>query len=470
VEVLDDAGRGVVRIDGRPVPVEGALTGERVVCRPRRGRRRGAGADLVEVLEAANARVEPVCPHFGVCGGCRLQHMPSDAQRNLKQRGLLRALHEHGRVEPEQLLDSLSGPSTAYRRRARLGVKYVPGKGGTLVGFREKNGAKLAELDVCAVLEPRVGNAIGSIRRLLDRLDIRHRIPQLEVAMGDTATALVLRHLEPLSVSDRAVLLEFVAERDWQLHLQPGGPDSVQPLWPADPAPLSYALPDFDLDLEFLPTDFIQVNAAMNHALVRAAVCHLDVHADSRVLDLFCGIGNLTLAVARRAASVTGVDGDAALVSRALANARRNRIENVSFVSADLMRVDGQWDWSRGGSGIRPPWMAGVQGIVRNNPCLLRSSSSIPGLGRWDRLLLDPPRSGAEEVLSALGGRLGGPLGGRLPQRIVYVSCNPESLARDAALLVHRKGYRLRHAGIVDMFPHTAHCEAMAVFVRHPEA
>ena len=453
VEALDDAGRGIVRIDGRPVPVEGALAGERVVCRPRRGRRRGAGAELVEVLETAHARVEPACPHFGVCGGCRLQHMPSDAQRDLKQRGLLRALHEHGRVEPEQLLEPLTGRSTAYRRRARLGVKYVPGKGGTLVGFREKNGAKLAELDACAVLEPRVGNAIGSIRRLLDRLDIRHRIPQLEVAMGDTATALVLRHLEPLSVSDRAVLLEFVRERDWQLYLQPGGPDTVHALWPADPAPLSYALPDFDLDLEFLPTDFIQVNAAMNHALVRAAVHHLDLRADSRVLDLFCGIGNFTLAVARRAASVTGVDGDAALVSRALGNAHRNRIDNVSFVGADLMRVDGQWDWWRGGSGI-----------------LLRSSSSIPGLGQWDRLLLDPPRSGAEEVLSALGGPRGGPLDGQLPQRIVYVSCNPETLARDAGLLVHRKGYRLRHAGIVDMFPHTAHCEAMAVFVRHSGA
>ncbi len=251
--------------------------------------------------------------------------------------------------------------------------------------------------------------------------------------MGDTATALVLRHLDPLSVSDRAVLLEFVRERDWQLYLQPGGPDTVHALWPEDPAPLSYALPEFDLVLEFLPTDFIQVNAAMNQALVRAAVHQLDLHADSRVLDLFCGIGNFTLAVARRAARVTGVDGDAALVSRALANARRNRIDNVSFVSADLMRVDGQWERWR---------------------------------GQWDRLLLDPPRSGAEEVLSALGG----PLGGHLPQRIVYVSCNPDTLARDAGLLVHRKGYRLRHAGIVDMFPHTAHCEAMAVFVRHSEA
>ena len=291
--------------------------------------------------------------------------------------------------------------------------------------------------------------------------------------MGDAGTALVLRHLEPLLESDREELVAFVRERDWQLHLQPGGPDSVQPLWPADPAPLTYKLPEFDLDLAFLPMDFIQVNAEMNRRmiaravelldpregdrvldlfcglgnftlpiatlpmdfiqvnaavnklLVSAAVHHLDLRADSRVLDLYCGIGNFTLAVARRAAEVTGVEGSAALVSRALGNARRNRVENVSFECADLDRFDGGWDWWR---------------------------------QQWDRLLLDPPRSGAGEVLSALGENL--------PLRIVYVSCNPESLARDAELLVHQKGYRLSHAGVIDMFPHTAHCEAMAVFDR----
>jgi 23S rRNA (uracil1939-C5)-methyltransferase len=405
VEALDDAGRGVVHIDGSPVLVEGALTGERVICRPRKRRRQVHQAD------------------------CRLQHMPADAQLALKQQNLLRALDEHAHLEPDALLEPLTGPSTAYRRRARLGVKYVPGKGGTLVGFREKNGAKLAELGACAILESRVGDAIQDIRRTLDELDVRHRIPQLEVAMGDTGTALILRHLEPLSQGDRNLLVKFARERDWQLYLQPGGPDSVHALWPAEPPPLSYTLPDFDLSFEFLPTDFIQINAAVNHALVRAAVDHLDVHADSRVLDLFCGIGNFTLAVARRAASVTGVEGDAALVSRALGNARRNQLDNVSFVGADLSRVDGQWDWWR---------------------------------EEWHRLLLDPPRSGASEVLNALGG----PPGGQLPQRIVYVSCNPDTLARDAGLLVHEKGYRLRRACVVDMFPHTTRCEAIAVFDR----
>jgi len=429
VEALDEAGRGVAQVQGKPMLVEGALVGERVLCRPRRGRRQAHQADLVEVLAAAPARVEPVCPHFGVCGGCRLQHMPMAAQLAWKQAGLQRAFFEHGELQPNTLLDPLTGPSTHYRRRARLGVKHVPGKGGALVGFREKYGAKLAELDACVTLESRVGNEIKNIRRMIDKLDIRHRIPQVEVSMGDTDTALVLRHLDPVSESDRSVLLDFVRDRDWQLHLQPGGPDSVAPLWPVDPAPLSYALPAFALEFEFLPMDFIQVNASMNNLLVSAAVHHLDLRADSRVLDLFCGIGNFTLAIARRAAKVIGVEGSEALVSRAFANARRNRIDNVSFMRADLGRSDGQQDWRH---------------------------------EQWDRLLLDPPRNGAAEVLDGLGEKL--------PQRIVYVSCNPQSLARDAELLVHRKGYELSHAGIIDMFPHTAHCEAMAVFERRDGA
>lgn len=425
VESVDDTGSGVVRIDGRSLLVDGALSGEIVVCRPRRGRRQGHRADLVEVLEAAPARVEPACPHFGQCGGCRLQHMPGDAQLILKEEGLLRALREHGDVEPDTVLAPLTGPGTGYRRRARLGVKHVPGKGGTLVGFREKHGAKLAVLDACAILEPGVGKSIGSLRRMLDALSISNRIPQLEVSMGDSATALVLRHLDPLSESDTRVLVDFVRARGWQLYLQPGGPDSVHPLWPGDPAPLSYQLPEFDLELAFLPSDFVQVNGAMNRILVAAAIRHLDLRPDSRVLDLFCGIGNFTLAAARRGAAATGVEGSAALVSRARANANRNRIDNADFVAADLIDVDADLPWWR---------------------------------DAWDRLLLDPPRSGAGQLLNALDGRL--------PRRIVYVSCNPQTLARDAGVLVHEQGYRLRHVGVVDMFPHTSHCEAMAVFER----
>lgn len=425
MESLDHAGRGIAHLDGKPILIEGALVGERVLCRPGRGRRQGARAELVEVLRAAAARTVPVCPHFDVCGGCRLQHMPSTAQLVWKQQALRRAFMEHGRLEPESFLEPLTGPTTGYRRRARLGVKYVPAKGGALVGFREKHGAKLAELDACLTLDPRVGGEIGNIRRLIDALDSRRRIPQLEVAMGDAGTALVLRHLDPLSQHDTDLLVEFVRERDWQLHLQPGGPDSVRALWPEDPPPLAYALPDFGLELEFLPLDFIQINAAMNHSLVRAAIRHLDLRATSRVLDLFCGIGNFTLAVARTAGQITGVEGDANLVSRARGNALRNRIDNVTFAGADLSRVDDSWQWLH---------------------------------EKWDRLLLDPPRSGAAQVLSTLREPL--------PRRIVYVSCNPESLARDAALLVREQGYRMCHAGVVDMFPHTGHCEALAVFDR----
>lgn len=425
VEAADAAGCGVVRIGGRALLVDGVLAGERVVVRPRRGRRRGQRADLIEVLEAGSLRTEPPCAHFGVCGGCGLQHMPVEAQLAQKEQTLLRAFDASGASRPQALLAPMSGASTGYRRRARLGVKYVPGKGGTLVGFRERHSAKLAELETCAVLEPRIGDAIADLRRLLDRLDIRHRIPQLEVAMGDTGTALVLRHLEPLSEHDRALLVDFVRERDWQLHVQPGGPQSIEPLWPEQPPALSYALPEFDLEFEFLPTDFIQVNASMNRELVGAALQHLDLRADSRVLDLFCGIGNFTLAAARRAASVRGIEGDAGLVARARSNAKRNRVDNATFSSADLCRADTVQDW--------------------------------PG-ERWDRLVLDPPRSGASVALSMLMRPL--------PERIVYVSCNPETLARDASDLIERKGYRLSRAGVIDMFPHTARCEALAVFER----
>ena len=383
---------------------------------------RGA-ADLVEIVEASPMRVPPACPHFGVCGGCRFQHMPVRAQHALKQQQLLDALDTCGGLVPQRLLAPLEGPVTGYRRRARLGVKYVPGKGGALVGFREHASPKVAELTSCAVLEPRVGNALGALRGLIDRLDVRHRVPQLEVAMGDRDTALVLRHLEPLSARDRALLAQFARARDWQIHVQSGGPETIEPLWPEAPAALTYAMPEFDLALEFLPTDFVQINACMNRALVAAAIRHLDPKPNSRVLDLFCGIGNFTLAAARRAGSVIGVEGDAALVDRARANARRNAIGHAQFVAADLCDFDSDARWWR----------------------------SAP-----DRLLLDPPRSGAGQVLEALREPL--------PDRIVYVSCNPRSFAADARLLVRDMGYRLACAGIVDMFPHTGHCESLAVF------
>lgn len=427
VAAVDGDGRALVELEGETLSVDGALVGERVSVRARRGRGRGQRrrAVLLEVLDASEARVQPACAHFGVCGGCRFQHMSARAQHALKQKQLLDALDANGGLAPDEILGPLTGPTTGYRRRARLGVKYVAKKGGTLVGFREHASPKVAELATCAVLDPRIGNALGALRRLIDRLAIRHRVPQLEVAMGDSDTALVVRHLERLSEHDRAVLEAFARERAWQIHLQPGGPESIEPLYPEAPVPLVYALPEFDLDLEFLPTDFVQINAVVNRELVRAAIDHLDLTPSSRVLDLFCGIGNFTLAAARRAASVTGVEGDAALVERARGNAGRNAIEHVEFFAADLTDCD-----------ARAPWW-------RSAP---------------DRVLLDPPRTGAERVLEALGEPF--------PERIVYVSCNPRTFARDASVLVRRKGYRLARAGIVDMFPHTGHCESLAVFDR----
>jgi 23S rRNA (uracil1939-C5)-methyltransferase len=423
VDGLDGEGRGVVRIDGTDMAIDGALAGEKVLVRCHRRRRRGRQAELVEVLQAVVERATPPCAHFALCGGCWLQHMGLAAQLHVKQRALMAVLAAHVPEPSHGMLEPLVGPSTGYRRRARLGVKYVPGKGGVLVGFREKFSNKLAEIRRCEVLDPRIGHAIADIRRVLGELSIRHRVPQLEVALGDADVALVLRHLDPLSDGDRALLAEFVAARRWQLYLQPGGPASIHPLEPAEPRLLSYHLPAFHVELSFAPTDFVQVNAALNTRLVAAVVEHLDLRGGERVLDLFSGIGNFTLPAARRAARVLGVEGDAALVSRARDNARVNDVGNARFVMADLQRLEELPDWWR-------------------EP--------------WDRLLLDPPRSGAAEVISALTPRL--------PGRIVYVSCNPQTLARDAAVLVHDKGYRLRHAGVVDMFPHTMRSEAMAVF------
>lgn len=427
VESVGADGAGVVRVEDRTFLVDGVLAGERVLCRPRRGRRHAQRADLIRVLEPAEARSTPPCPHFALCGGCRLQHVPVADQVSWKERALLAALRERAGVVPESVATPLTGPTEGYRRRARLGVKHVPKKGGVLVGFREKHSAKLAELDRCVTLDPRVGERIAEIRRLLDGLSVRHRIPQLEVALGegegDAGAALVLRHLEPLSATDRDRLAAFARARGWQVHLQPGGPDTIVALWPRAPGPLTYRLPAFDLELAFLPTDFVQVNGAMNRALVDAAVEALDPAPDATVVDLFCGIGNFSLALARRAGRVLGVEGSPALVSRARDNASRNRIDDARFVADDLLDVDGVPDW----------WPDAVDG-----------------------LLLDPPRSGAGRLLRALAGRL--------PGRIVYVSCNPETLAADAGELVGNQGYRLESARVVDMFPHTAHSEAMAIF------
>lgn len=422
---LSHDGRGVARnAAGKTVFVHGALPGETVLARITGSRRNHDEADAVEVLQASADRVAPRCRHFGVCGGCSLQHLRSDAQLAAKQQALLDALQHISRVQPEEVLEPLRNDSPwGYRRKARLGVKYVAKKGRVLVGFRERGTPYVTDLTECHVLHPQIAALLQPLAALLDGLSIRERVPQIEVAMDDTQLVLIFRVLDEPAAADREALATFGRVHGLFVYLQPGGPDSIAPL--GEPAQLAYALPDFGLRLCFLPADFTQVNSGINRQMVGRAVQLLDVAPEHQVLDLFCGVGNFTLPLATRARRVVGVEGDAGLVARARANAERNGLGNVGFHVANLYQ-----DLER------PPWLG----------------------EQYQRVLLDPPRSGALEVLEHLP-RLGA-------QRLVYVSCYPGTLARDAAELVHKHGYRLLAAGVMDMFPHTAHVESIALFER----
>lgn len=420
IRSVDGRGRGIAEVEGRRMRVPGALAGERVRVRYRRRRKREDEGEVVDVLSGAPGRIAPRCPHFYGCGGCDWQHLDPDADLRAKEEGVRAALAAEG-VAPERVDPPIRGPRFGYRRKARLGVRFVPGKGGALVGFREKFGNRLAVLDACEVLHPAVGRRVGELRSLVNSLDARKRIPQIEVAAGDAGAMLVFRHLDPLGPEDRQRLRRFGTASGLGVALQPGGPDSVVPL--AGDIDLSYRLSRFGLDLRFHPLDFVQVNAEVNAALVERAVDEL--RPAGRVLDLFCGIGNFTLAIASRGAAVTGIEGDPRLVERARENARRNRIDRADFRAADLARPDA----------LATLFADGV-----------------------DRLLLDPPRCGAEAVLRSLV-----PPG---PKRIVYVSCHPGTLARDLGRLVHGLGYRLRALALADMFPQTSHVESIATLER----
>lgn len=422
IDDLGHDGRGIARLDGKAVFIHGALPGESVEFRYT-GRHSQYDEGRVErVIEAGPDRVEPHCAYFGVCGGCSLQHLAAERQIAYKQDWLLGNLARIGRVEPETVLPPLTGPHRGYRHKARLGVKYVTAKGRVLVGFRERDKPFVADLRRCEVLHPRVGGLLEALGELIGGLSISRRLPQIEVAVGDTDVALCFRVLDPPDEADRSRLIDFGRMHDIQVWLQPSGPDSVHSLWP-ESAMLGYRLPAFDLDLRFLPHHFTQVNNTLNRAMVDQAVALLDPRPDERVLDLFCGLGNFTLPLARRAARVIGVEGDAGLVEWAQGNAVHNGIDNAEFRVADLTReITAQDGYGDG----------------------------------FDKLLLDPPRSGALEAIPAVAALR--------PQRIVYVSCHPATLARDAGLLVHEHGYRLSRAGVMDLFPHTAHVESIAVF------
>jgi 23S rRNA (uracil1939-C5)-methyltransferase len=424
IESLTHEGRGIARVDGKTVFVDGALAGERIRFRYTRMRRSFDEGRVTEVLAASPDRVEPRCPHFGVCGGCSLQHMDPDAQLGMKQDILADVLRRIGGLEPERWLPPLSAGYWGYRRKARLGVRDVKKKGRTLVGFRERGTSFIADLTRCEVLHPDVGERILSIAELVHGLSLRDRIPQIEVAKGEGPCVLVFRVLDALGEGDLERLYAFADTSGLRLYLQEGGLDSVRPL-PGHQVDLHYDLPDFAVRVHFEPTDFTQVNLELNRLMVRQAVELLEPQGDERVLDLFCGLGNFSLPLARRASQVVGVEGDEGLVERARRNAQSNAIENARFQAADLY---GELDASS--------WLG----------------------EHFDKALLDPPRSGALQVLDLLPA-----LGVR---RLVYVSCFPSTLARDADRLVNGLGYRLTAAGAMDMFPHTAHVESMALFER----
>ena len=434
IESLDQEGRGIGRADGKVIFVEGALAGERVSYLSRRKKASYEIAEVVEVLSESASRVTPRCPHFGVCGGCSMQHLDVATQVAVKQRVLEDNLWHVGRLRAQTMLAPIHGPAWRYRFRARLSVRYVEKKGGVLVGFHEKRSSFVADMRECHVLPAHVSAMLVPLRGLVASLSIARRLPQIELAIGESSSAreletiLVLRILEPLSRDDEQKLAAFASEHEIVFWLQPKGPDSIRPLAADAPSELHYALPEFDVRLSFRPTDFTQVNPAINRVLVGRALRLLEVEPHERVADLFCGLGNFSLPIARQAREVVGVEGSKTMIERAAANARTHGLESkTSFVAADLFEV---------------------------------GAAFFEKLGPFDKMLIDPPREGAIAVVNALVA-----FGEGAPRRIVYVSCNPSTLARDAAVLVHEGKYTLRDAGIVNMFPQTSHVESIAVFV-----
>jgi len=424
IESLSHDGRGVARIDGKTVFIDGALGGERVKFRYSKKHSKYDEGRVVEILTSAPDRVEAKCQHYGVCGGCSLMHMAPEAQLVLKQKTLMEQMNHFGHIEPEQWIEPMTGPLWGYRRKARLGVKHVPKKERVLVGFREKGTPYLALLDKCEVLDPRIGTRLGELGIMIATLAAYNRIAQIEVAMDDKHTALVFRNLDPLSESDQKLLIAYGQKNDLWIYLQSGGPDTITAIWPTSPQ-LSYT-PEPDVNLIFEPSDFTQVNDTINQNMIQRAMALLEVCAEDRVLDLFCGLGNFSLPLAKRVNALVGVEGDAALVKNAQNNAKLNQLDNATFEQADLTKTAlKDYSWAKGG---------------------------------FNKILLDPPRSGAFEVLPQLVD-----LGA---ERIVYVSCNPATLARDAGELVHKHGYTLVSAGIMDMFPHTSHVESIALLIK----
>lgn len=426
LEIIDLShdGRGVATHGEKKIFVHGALPGERVLARVTDRKRNYDEGETVEVIEPSPDRIEPRCPHFGQCGGCSLQHLDAQKQIESKQNTLIQNLERIGKVSPETVWDPITGPQWGYRRKARLSVRYVHKKERVLVGFRERYGRFVADMQECHVLDPRIASQLGALSELIYSMDARSTIPQIEIACGDEVCALIFRHLEPLCDSDLQKLREFAIETGLAVLLQPKGPATIHCLEPAE-IELEFEVAEFGTRLAFGPSDFIQVNSELNQKMIHRALELLQLEKDDRVLDLFCGLGNFTLPLAKLAGEVVGVEGDAELVRRAGENAQRNGLENVEFYVADLAEEPGAAPW-------------------------LKQS--------YDKVLVDPPRSGAEFILPHIAATGAG--------RLVYVSCHPASLARDAGILVHQFGFKLVGAGVMDMFPHTGHVESIALFER----
>ena len=426
IESLDQEGRGVAHVEGKAIFIEGALPGEKVGYSSYRKKPSYEMAKVDGVVRASPSRVTPQCPHFGVCGGCALQHFEVAAQVAAKQRILEDNLWHIAKLKPETMLPPIHGPAWGYRHKARLRARYVPAKGKVLVGFNEKHSSYVALMSQCEILPPHVSALIVPLQELLMQLSIRDCMPQVEVAIGEQVSVLVFRILQPLEPADEQPIRDFADKYGVQIWLQSKGPETARPFHPLDAPGLTYSLPEFDLTYPFMPTEFTQVNPHINRVLVRRAMALLDPRPGERIADFFCGLGNFTLPIARSSARVVGLEGSAALVRRARQGAEHNSLSRVvEFREADLFQVEPQ---------------------------------DIAALGHFDKWLIDPPRDGAVELIKAM------PEDG--PARVVYVSCNPATLARDAGVLALVKGYKLVAAGVVNMFPHTAHVESVAVFER----
>jgi len=430
VESVDYEGKGVARLDGKTVFIDGALGGEEVLVEITKRKPSFDKAKLLEIIKRSPDRIEPECPNFGICGGCSLQHISFDAQIQIKEQVLLDNLKHLGKVEAEGVLTPLAGKPWGYRHRARLSARYVAKKGGVLVGFREKASSYVADMQECKILPAFVSGLIPELRELIVNLSIRDRIPQVEVAVGDHLVVLVFRNMLELNDEDGVLMKEFVDKHkseanQIQVWLQPKGPDSCYPFYPHEAPKLSYSLQYFNIEMPYYPTEFTQVNPFINEQMVKQAMELLDPSPDDVIADFFCGIGNFTLPIARSAKQVIGIEGAEALVKRAKQNADFNGLgHKVAYQVCNLFTIDESW---------------------------------LKELGIFDKWLIDPPRDGAVELVKAITPETA-------PRKIVYVSCNPATLARDAGILVQVHGYRLVRAGIMNMFPHTSHVESIAVF------